>query len=127
LEYWPYHSQIAEIEWLGEIDLYWELRVNSWEFGADNKHETNYTHALSPVISSQFATIANKHPIKWEFGIGVPLISYTRFAGKNIGSHYQFEDWLVLEFGENLNRSVAIRYMHYPNGGLNDKKPVWVF
>jgi lipid A 3-O-deacylase len=125
LAYRPYHGQITQIKWLGELDLYWELSVNFWEFGADNQHDTNYALALSPVISKQFATIANKYPLKWEFGIGVSLINDTIFAGKDIGSHYQFEDriGLVLEFGDNLKQSLAIRYMHYSNGGFNDKNP----
>lgn len=125
LAYRPYHGQITQIQWLGEVDLYWELSVNFWEFGADNQHDTNYALALSPVISKQFATIADKYPLKWEFGIGVSLINDTIFAGKDIGSHYQFEDrlGLVLEFDDNLKQSVAIRYMHYSNGGLNDKNP----
>jgi lipid A 3-O-deacylase len=125
LAYRPYHGQLTQIEWLGEVDLYWELSINFWEFGADNRHATNYAIALSPVISSQFATIADKYPLKWEFGIGVSLINDTIFAGKDIGSHYQFEDrlGLVLEFGDNLKQSFAVRYMHYSNGGLNDKNP----
>jgi hypothetical protein len=125
LAYRPYHGQITQIEWLGDVDLYWEFSVNFWEFGADNQHDTNYALALSPVFSSQFATIANKYPLKWEFGIGVSLINDTSFAGKDIGSHYQFEDrlGLVLEFGDNLKQSFAVRYMHYSNGGLNDKNP----
>lgn len=125
LAYRPYHGQITQIEWLGEVDIYWELSVNFWEFGADNQHDTNFALALSPVISSQFATIANKYPLKWEFGIGISLVNDTRFAGKDIGSHYQFEDrlGLVLEFGDNLEQSFAVRYMHYSNGGLNDKNP----
>jgi hypothetical protein len=125
LAYRPYHGQITQIEWLGEVDLYWELSVNFWEFGTDNQHDTNYAVALSPVFSSQFATIADKYPLKWEFGIGVSLINDTIFAGKDIGSHYQFEDrlGLVLEFGDNLEQSFAVRYMHYSNGGLNDKNP----
>lgn len=125
LAYRPYDGQITQIKWLGEVDLYWELSVNFWEFGAENQHETNYALALSPVFSSQFATIANKYPLKWELGIGISLINDTIFAGKDIGSHYQFEDrlGLVLGFGENLEQSFAVRYMHYSNGGLNDKNP----
>ncbi|WP_293751199.1 acyloxyacyl hydrolase [uncultured Paraglaciecola sp.] len=125
LAYRPYHGQITQIEWLGEVDIYWELSINFWEFGAENQHDTNFALALSPVISSQFATVANKYPLKWEFGIGISLINDTRFAGKDIGSHYQFEDrlGLVLEFGDNLEQSFAVRYMHYSNGGLNNKNP----
>jgi lipid A 3-O-deacylase len=122
LAYRPHHAQITTFEWLGELDLYWELSVNFWEFGKDNQHDTNYAIALSPVFSKQFATVYGQYPLKWEFGIGVSLITDTRFAGKDIGSHYQFEDrlGLILEFGKQLEKSVAVRYMHYSNGGLND-------
>lgn len=125
LAYRPYHMHITDIEWLGSVDVYWELSVNFWEFGDNNQHETNYALALSPVFSAQFATIANKYPLKWEFGIGVSLVEDTRFAGKDIGSHYQFEDrlGLIMQFGQSLGKSIAVRYMHYSNGGLNDKNP----
>jgi lipid A 3-O-deacylase len=125
LAYRPYQTQIATFEWLGELDVYWEASVNFWEFGQDNQHETNYAIALSPVFSKQFDSLYGKYPLKWEFGIGVSLITDTRFAGKNIGSHYQFEDrlGLILEFGEQLAKSIAVRYMHYSNGGLNDDNP----
>jgi hypothetical protein len=125
LAYRPHHTQITSFDRLGDLDLYWEISVNFWEFGRDNQHETNYAIALSPVFSKQFDTLYDKYPLKWEFGIGVSLITDTRFAGKNIGSHYQFEDrlGLILEFGEQLAESIAVRYMHYSNGGLNDDNP----
>jgi lipid A 3-O-deacylase len=55
-------------------------------------------------------------------GVWYWCITDTRFAGKDIGSHYQFGDrlGLILEFGKQLEKSVAVRYMHYSNGGLND-------
>ncbi|QHJ11546.1 Lipid A deacylase PagL [Paraglaciecola mesophila] len=125
LAYRPYATQLTQIKWLGNLDIYWEVSMNFWEVGADNRHETNYAVALSPVFSKQFATIANKYPLRWEFGIGVSLVEDTRFAGKDIGSHYQFEDrlGLVTDFGENMNQSIALRYMHYSNGGLNTHNP----
>ena len=122
LAYRPHHTQISEFEWLGSLDLYWEVSLNFWEFGQDNQHETNYAVALSPVFSKQLDTLYDKYPLKFEFGMGVSLITDTCFAGKDIGSHYQFEDrlGLILEFGEELEESVAVRYMHYSNGGLHD-------
>lgn len=125
LAYRPYYTELTEVPWLGRVDLYWEVSVNFWEYGEENNHQTNFVAALSPVISKQFATIAGRFPLKWEFGIGVSLVDDTRFAGKDIGSHYQFEDrvGLRMEFGESNENSIALRYMHYSNGGLNDKNP----
>jgi lipid A 3-O-deacylase len=125
LAYRPHNTQLTNFEWLGSLDLYWEVSLNFWEFGQDNQHETNYAIALSPVFSKQLNMLYNKYPLKLELGIGVSLITDTRFAGKDIGSHYQFEDrlGLILEFGEQLEKSVAMRYMHYSNGGLNDDNP----
>ncbi len=125
LAYRPYYTELTEVPWFGRLDVYWELSVNFWEFGAENNHQTNFAAALSPVVSKQFATIADKYPLKWEFGIGVSLVSDTQFAGKDIGSHYQFEDRLGLrmEFGKAFKQSVTLRYMHYSNGGLNDNNP----
>ncbi|WP_340680837.1 acyloxyacyl hydrolase [Paraglaciecola sp.] len=125
LAYRPHYTQLSTFEWFGDLDVYWEVSVNFWEYGPHNQHDTNYAVALSPVFSKQFNTLYDKYPLKWEFGIGVSLISNTRFAGKDIGSHYQFEDrvGLILEYGDHLENSLAVRYMHYSNGGLNDNNP----
>ncbi|MFK3978687.1 acyloxyacyl hydrolase [Shewanella vesiculosa] len=125
LAYRPFYTNLTEFSWLGDLDVYWEMSANFWEIGHKNKHETNYAVAISPVFSSQFASIDDKYPVKWEFGIGVSLVGDTRFAGKNMGSHYQFEDRLgvLIEFGDDLKKYFAIRYMHYSNGGLNNHNP----
>lgn len=125
LGYRPVVTQIERFEWLGTLDLYWEFSLNFWEFGDPVRHESNFAFAISPVFSKEFARIYDKYPVKWEFGIGISLVEDTRFAGKDIGSHYQFEDRLgvIFEFGENLRESIALRYMHYSNGGLNDNNP----
>ncbi|WP_158966568.1 acyloxyacyl hydrolase [Paraglaciecola sp. L3A3] len=125
LAYRPYNTQFTSIDWLGSLDVYWEVSVNFWEYGPHNQHDTNYAVALSPVFSNQFDTLYGKYPLKWEFGIGVSLVNDTHFAGKDIGSHYQFEDrlGLVLQFGQQLDSSLAVRYMHYSNGGLDDHNP----
>ena len=125
LAYRPFETRLTQLPWLGDVDIYWEMSVNFWEFGEDNQHETNYALALSPVITKQFATLYGKYPVRWEFGIGVSLVDDTRFAGKDIGSHYQFEDRLgiIVDVGKELDQSLTVRYMHYSNGGLNDDNP----
>ena len=125
LAYRPYVYELNDVPFFDTLDIYWEVSANFWEYGEQNNHTTNLAVALSPVVSKTFHHINGKYPLKWEFGIGVSLVNDTRFAGKDIGSHYQFEDrlGLVIDIGENLQQSIAIRYMHYSNGGLNSKNP----
>lgn len=125
LAYRPHYLPVYQFEWLGDAEIYWELSLNIWEYGETNEYDTNLVLAISPVLTKQFAVLANKYPVKWEFGIGISMVNDTRFAGKDIGSHYQFEDrlGLLVDFGEDLSQSLALRYMHYSNGGLNSKNP----
>jgi hypothetical protein len=125
LAYRPYIYEWEDVPYFDSLDIYWEVSVNFWEYGEDNQHETNFVFAVSPVVSQTFHYIYDKYPLKWEFGIGVSLVHDTRFAGKDIGSHYQFEDrlGLTVDFGDDLAHSVSLRYMHYSNGGLNSKNP----
>jgi len=125
LAYRPHIYEIKDVPYFDTLELYWEVSVNFWEFGEFNQHETNFALAFSPVIGQTFYHINGKYPLRWEFGIGVSLVEDTRFAGKDIGSHYQFEDrlGLALDFGTAKEHSIAIRYMHYSNGGLNSKNP----
>lgn len=125
LAYRPYIYQLTDVPFFDSLDIYWEVSANFWEYGEDNRHETNFALALSPVIGKTFYHVQDKYPLKWEVGIGVSLVNDTRFAGKDIGSHYQFEDriGLTLDFGAQLKQAVSLRYMHYSNGGLNSKNP----
>lgn len=125
LAYRPHVYHLEDILFVDQLYIYWEVSVNFWEYGESNQHETNYVLAFSPVIGQTFYHIKGKYPIRWEFGVGISLVEDTRFAGKDIGSHYQFEDrlGLAIDFGQNNSQSAAIRYMHYSNGGLNSKNP----
>ena len=104
LAYRPHIYQLENIPYFDQLDIYWEVSVNFWEFGQFNQHETNYVVAISPVIGKTFYHIDDKYPLRWEFGIGISLVENTRFAGKNIGSHYQFEDrlGLAVDFGQRI-------------------------
>lgn len=125
LAYRPIKQQWSNIPYFETLDVYWEMSINFWEYGTQNKHEVNYAIALSPVFSKTFHYVKGIYPLKWEFGIGLSLLEDTRFAGKDVGSHYQFEDriGITMNFGNNHEQSVSLRYMHYSNGGLNSKNP----
>ena len=93
LAYRPF-TQKLHTDWFGDIKLYWEASFNIWEYGENNNHSTNLAVAISPVIVKQLTTLYDKYLLYLEAGIGASLVNNRHFAGKNIGSHYQFEDRL---------------------------------
>ncbi|HEA18477.1 MAG: acyloxyacyl hydrolase [Pseudoalteromonas prydzensis] len=101
--------------------IYLESSINLWQYGAKNSHQTNTVLALSPVFQYPIGSVANI-PLYFEAGIGVSLINDTHFAGKNVSTHYQFEDRLgfVADFGKT---KAALRYLHYSNAGFKSPNP----
>ncbi len=105
-------------------ELYVESSINFWEYGRTNERDTNFVLAMSPVILHPIGEVASRN-IYVEFGIGISLLSDTQFAGKDVGSHYQFEDrlGLVMKLGKKQRDRLALRYFHYSNAGLSDPNP----
>jgi len=106
------------------LSMYFETSVNFWEYGAENKHDTNFVLAMSPVFRYQVGHVYS-NPVYAELGIGISLLDNTQFAGKDVSTHYQFEDRLgvVYKFGKNQKYSVALRYLHYSNAGFKSPNP----
>lgn len=124
LGYRPYELHYQNLPLIGDAAVYFELSANYWEYGNPTQHQTGLALALSPVISKPITTLWGR-PLSWEFGIGMSLVSRKQFAGKNIGSHYQFEDRLGLTYplDDSRRHQLAVRYMHYSNGGLSSDNP----
>jgi len=99
----------------GHVTGFWEGSMSLW--AADR---TILAAALSPVFVYEFT------PERWDvmpyiaLGIGVSRISGTRIMGRDLSSHFQFEDRVGfgLRFGPTMGNNLALRYMHYSNGGL---------
>lgn len=106
------------------LKLYLESSINFWEYGEHNSHDTNFVLALSPVIQYPLTTVAG-HTIYGEFGIGLSILDDTQFAGKNVSTHFQFEDrlGLVTYFGKQKEHAITLRYFHYSNGGIKKPNP----
>ena len=124
LGYRPMELHFATLPVVGEASVYIEASTNFWRYGDPAEYQTNVALAVSPVLKKQFATWYGK-PVFWEFGIGVSMLTERQFAGKDLGSHFQFEDrlGLVIELDQQKRKTLAIRYMHYSNGGLASRNP----
>ena len=98
LGYRPVEWHLAELPVLGDAQLYMEVSANLWRYGKEAEYESNLAVALSPVLVKQFSTLYDR-ALYWEFGIGFSLLNKQRFAGKDLGSHFQFEDRLGFGLG----------------------------
>lgn len=120
LAYQYYMSEYLPSEW-SNFEMYLESSINFWRYGKDNEHDQNFVVALSPVFQYPMTQI-NGQPLMLEFGIGVSLLDDTQFAGKDVSTHYQFEDRLGVVYKMD-DADIGLRYMHYSNAGFKSPNP----
>jgi lipid A 3-O-deacylase len=78
---------------------------------------------ISPMLRYVFHQTVGKVTPFIEGGIGAAYSSYEHFAGRKLGSHFQFRDVLGLgiTFGQSEQYSLHARYIHYSNADLADE------
>lgn len=108
--------------WFGDLRLYWEFSAYHWQYGDNNTHSTSYALSITPIFMKQIGSVYD-YPIYFEAGIGASFINDQKVAGKDIGSHYQFEDRLGLILEVDKSQHIGLRYMHFSNGGFNSNNP----
>ncbi|NVK54217.1 MAG: acyloxyacyl hydrolase [Alteromonadaceae bacterium] len=116
--------QLSLDEYVEDLRIYLETSINFWEYGTPRQHDTNFILAVSPVLQKTFCYCGTGR-LFGEFGIGLSLLDDTRFAGKDVSTHYQFEDRLGIgyQFGGEEQYRLALRYFHYSNGGIKKPNP----
>ncbi|WP_350607881.1 acyloxyacyl hydrolase [Pseudoalteromonas sp. MER144-MNA-CIBAN-0113] len=117
---YQYHPQGMQ-NFVGDARFYLESSVNVWQYRHDQQSQSNVVLAVSPVVQFPAFSVYNT-PFYVEAGIGFSLLDERYFAGKNLSTHYQFEDriGLVADFGET---NVALRIIHYSNAGFKSPNP----
>jgi lipid A 3-O-deacylase len=117
----PFFTQyLHDYGLLGTVSF--EMSANFWRYGPENDTDQNLVLAVSPVLTFPLGKVFEKELLA-EFGIGVSLLDDTRFAGKNVSTHYQFEDRLGLIYRLNNQDSLSLRYLHYSNAGFKKPNP----
>ncbi len=125
IAYRPDIKHQLDLPLLGETKLEWEASLNLFDIHGSAKNEATYGLSLSPVFLKSIPSFSERYPLAVEFGIGVAYVHEEKFGGVNIGSYYQFEDRLGLVMSMNPEETahLALRYIHYSNGGFNTKNP----
>lgn len=109
----------------GRLSGYYEASLNYWEKGSDQV----YGVAFSPVFVYYMGSRSNTFQPYVEAGIGAAYISETKIKGRNMATHFQFEDriGLGIKIGD---YDFNTRYMHYSNAGIrkpNDGIDIFMF
>jgi lipid A 3-O-deacylase len=108
-----------DVRWLenqnrtGYLDGYFELSFNRWHYNDDKINGI----ALSPVFQYMF----NPYKKDWypylEGGIGVAYLDSYEIKGRDLSSHFQFEDRIGV--GLRFKKlDLSFRYMHYSNASI---------
>lgn len=125
IAYRPALNYDYDLPWIGDIRLSWEASFNFYDLHGSANTETTYGISVSPIVTKAIDSWSPSYPLALEFGIGVAYVHDEKFGGVDIGSDYQFEDriGLIVGLNEAQTSEIAIRYIHYSNGGFNTKNP----
>jgi len=100
---------------VGRITGYWDGALTHWE---GDKSASNNTVSFAPVFVYEFAGDSVKPFV--EAGIGVSIFQHDEVEDNKMGTAFNFEDRLGfgLRFGH--GQEVAVRAIHYSNGGIKE-------
>ncbi len=114
--------QAQPLPWWG---LYWypEVSISQWQqHQSDTASGKINVVALSPVLRKPISELG-AGTLSVEFGIGASMLDEREIGSKHLGTYFQFEDRIGLHWGFSPRHSIALRYMHYSNGGLGRTNP----
>lgn len=125
LAYRPDIEHKLDLPLIGDTLVQWEASLNLFDVHGSAKNEATYGVSISPVFIKDIPSFSADYPLSAEFGIGVAYVHREKFGGVDIGSLYQFEDRLGIVMGldKESESQVALRYIHYSNGGFNTTNP----
>lgn len=105
----------------------WESSLGYWDGEVDNR-KGGASHILAlttgPMFRFQYKLDAKEKYVGYlELGIGASWLSDTTISGRQLSTHFQFEDklGLGLRFGEQQQYDIGLRATHYSNGSI--KRP----
>lgn len=112
---------------MGYFSGYHEISLNYWE----HKTESIKGIAYSPVFIYEFAGLSNIFSCL-EAGIGISYLSEKTIGGRDLSSHFQFEDRVGIgaKIGKQKTHDLNLRYMHYSNAGIkqpNEGIDIFIF
>ncbi len=101
---------------VGSLSGYHDVSLNYWEYDDESIQQAAY----SPVFAYELTAFGTGILPYLEGGIGVSYISEKMIKGRNMSSHFQFEDRIGvgLRLGKKRKHDLNFGYLHYSNAGI---------
>lgn len=96
------------------------VAAHYWVSGVTDTYRTINIFAVSPVFRYLFKEHFGVTPY-FDLSIGVSYLSQTRFANRNLGMHFAFQDrgGLGILFGSQQQFGLGAHIVHYSNASLS--------
>ena len=104
-----------------QFNLYFDvLGAHYWVTGPSTTYHDINILAVSPVVRYVFKEHFRVTPFL-EFSIGPSYLSNTRFANRNLGMHFSFQDrgGVGILMGQRQQFALSAHIVHYSNGSLS--------
>lgn len=97
----------------GRLDLNAELAVSYWQARRGDP-DTLWQFSATPML--------RWWPVDYfytEIGVGATVLNRTSFAGRHLGTAFQFGNHIGAGFLINRSHQIGVRYSHFSNGGIS--------
>lgn len=104
-----------------QFHLYFDVvGAHYWVSGPSNPYHDINILAVSPVVRYLFKEHLKVIPY-FELSIGASYLSNTRFANRNLGMHFAFQDrgGIGITFGSRQQYALGAHIVHYSNASLS--------
>jgi len=104
-----------------QFHLYFDLLgAHYWVSGSSVPYHDINIIAVSPVVRYLFKEHFTVIPYL-ELSVGLAYLSNTRFANRNLGMHFSFQDrgGVGLMMGQNKQFALGVHIVHYSNASLS--------
>lgn len=104
--------------WSG-LHLSFDVSYGHWWVTSQVPHKTISIYAAAPILRYYFIENNSFSPF-FNISLGLAYITRTRFADRNLGMHFSFQDQLGMgvTMGAKHQFSLVFNAVHYSNGSL---------
>ena len=101
------------------FQVFIDTSYGHWWVGGNTIYKSLSIYSIAPVLRFYFVNSDYISPFA-DISIGPSYVTKTRFADRNLGEHFSFQDQVGIgaSFGQKKNLSLGLSIIHYSNGSL---------